>query len=511
MKKLSAFLIIALFSILSIKAFSQSVWFVNPTNGLDITNLYSESQVSLNFQYNWQRSSNPNLITYYIKLFADPIGTYQSNQGGDIPQWFYLTPGTYQWRLELWEGDGITGSVKTAEQTITFNVKHTFTVKNNFGYGTINVDGVLRNSPYQLKKFTGDLVAGGAIDQVYNNNSYIWNQSGVNNSNWGRGKLGGTYVGGLSQLRDYTYTLVSDDNGAALIANLRKIVKPNFQNSFTDVGNGGVIKINNTQYNSPTSQFDVIELNPITATAVYQVINEIGYSFHHWNDGSTTATKTFYPGNTQTYTAYYTGKPLTTNRALRTGTVYNQPIVLYWNEHPNINVTQYQIWRKVKHNGVMSNAYLIATVNRGTTSYTDYDYNLTNGYTSDLLYYDVRPYYSIDGTYSDPNWMAVFGELMPKILDSTNTVQKEFENSLSNYPNPFNPATIINYSLKEDGFVSIKVYDLTGQEIRSLVNEKKQPGKYTIDFDASSLPSGIYIYTIKSQNFFLSRKMLLMK
>jgi hypothetical protein len=65
--------------------------------------------------------------------------------------------------------------------------------------------------------------------------------------------------------------------------------------------------------------------------------------------------------------------------------------------------------------------------------------------------------------------------------------------------------------LKEDGFVSIKVYDLTGQEIRSLVNEKKQPGKYTIDFDASSLPSGIYIYTIKSQNFFLSRKMLLMK
>ena len=101
MKKFSALLVIALFSVLSIKAFSQSVWFVNPTNGLDVTNLYSESQISLNFQYNWQRSSNPNLITYYIKLFADPIGTYQSNQGGGIPQWFYLTPGTYQWRLEL--------------------------------------------------------------------------------------------------------------------------------------------------------------------------------------------------------------------------------------------------------------------------------------------------------------------------------------------------------------------------------------------------------------------------
>ena len=59
---------------------------------------------------------------------------------------------------------------------------------------------------------------------------------------------------------------------------------------------------------------------------------EIGYSFHHWSDGSTTSTKTFNPGNTGTYTAYYTGKPLTTNRALHTGTTVNQPIVLYAND-----------------------------------------------------------------------------------------------------------------------------------------------------------------------------------
>ena len=106
------------------------------------------------------------------------------------------------------------------------------------------------------------------------------------------------------------------------------------------------------------------------------MINEIGYSFHHWSDGSTTSTKIFNPGSTTTYTAYYTGKPLTTNRALHTGTTFNQPIVLYWNEHPNVNVTQYQIWRKVKHNGIMGNANLIATVNRGTTSYVDDEYNL---------------------------------------------------------------------------------------------------------------------------------------
>lgn len=512
MKKFSTLLVIVVLTLLfSDKIFSQSIWFVNPTNGADITSLYSESQVALHFQCNWQRSSNPNLITYYIKLFADPIGTYQSNQGSGIPQWFYLTPGTYQWRVELWEGDGIQGSKKNAEQTISFNVKHTFFVKNNFGYGIINVDYVQKSSPYQLKKFTGNSVTGGAIDQIFNNTSYVWNQSGINNSDWRRQRMGDSYSNSLSQARDYTYTLVSDDNGAALIANLRKIVKPNFQNSFTDVGNGGVINVNNTQYNSPTNQFDVVELNPITATAVYQVINEIGYSFHHWNDNSTTATKTFYPNSTQTYTAYYTGKPLTTNRALHTGTVYNQPVVLYWNEHPNVNVTHYQIWRKVKHNGVMGDAYLIATVNRGTTSYTDNDYNLTKNYSNDLLYYDVRPFYSIDGTYSDPNWLAVYGMLMPKTSDSILISEKDITNSLSNYPNPFNPTTNISFGIKESGYVSIKVFDLIGQQVAELVNEEKEAGYYSISFDASRLPSGVYIYTISANNFVQTRKMLLMK
>lgn len=508
MKKFTTLLVI--FVLLN-KSNAQSVWFVYPTNGLDVTNIYSESKVSLNFQYNWQRSSNPNLITYYIKLFAAPIGTYQSNQGSGIPQGFYLTPGSYSWRLELYEGDGIQGSVKTAEQTIAFNVKHTFNVKNSFGYGYINVDYVQRNSPYQIKRFTGNTVTGGAIDQVYQSINRVWNGSGINNSDWRVQKKLGAYSNSLSQSRDYTYAIVSDDNGAALIANLRKIVKPIFQNSFVGVGNGGIIKVNNTQYNSPTSQFNVVELNPITGTAVYQVINEIGYTFHHWSDNSTTVTKTFNPGITETYTAYYTGKPLTTNRGLHTGNTYNQPIVLYWNEHPNVNVTQYQIWRQVKHNGVMGNPYLIATVNRGTTSYVDDEYNLTRSYSNDLLYYDVRPYYSTEGTVSDNNWFAVFGVLMPKTSDSTSVAEVELENSLANFPNPFNPVTNISFSIKEAGHVNIKVFDLIGQQVAELVNEEKEAGSYQISFNASHLPSGIYIYTINARSYSQTRKMLLMK
>ncbi|MDF1613186.1 hypothetical protein, partial [Stygiobacter electus] len=264
MKNFSKLLIIVSLTLLMLsKAFSQSVWFVNPQNGLDITSLYSESQISLNFQYNWQRSSDPDIITHYIKLFAEPIGTYQSNIGGGIPQWFDLTPGTYQWRLELWEGDGIQGSIKTAEQTITFNVKHTFYVKNNFYYGIINVDNVQVTSPYKLKKFIGTSVIGGAIDQIFNNASYVWNESGINNSDWRRQSMLGTYSNSLSQSRDYTYTIVSNDNGASLIANLKKICNISFQNNYIGVGNGGVITVNGSQYNSPTSSFQVVEQNPI--------------------------------------------------------------------------------------------------------------------------------------------------------------------------------------------------------------------------------------------------------
>lgn len=87
-----------------------------------------------------------------------------------------------------------------------------------------------------------------------------------------------------------------------------------------------------------------------------------------------------------------------------------------------------------------------------------------------------------------------------------------FEYSLSdNYPNPFNPSTIINYSLKDNGVVTLKVFDVLGKEVQSLVDEQKEPGTYSVNFNASDLPSGIYFYTIQSGNFSASKKMILLK
>ncbi|MCX7878713.1 MAG: S8 family peptidase, partial [Ignavibacteria bacterium] len=86
------------------------------------------------------------------------------------------------------------------------------------------------------------------------------------------------------------------------------------------------------------------------------------------------------------------------------------------------------------------------------------------------------------------------------------------EYSLSqNYPNPFNPATVIRFTIPKEGFVSLKVYDLTGREVVTLVNENRKPGTYDVKFDASKLSSGVYFYRLESGEFRAIRKLMLIR
>jgi hypothetical protein len=80
-----------------------------------------------------------------------------------------------------------------------------------------------------------------------------------------------------------------------------------------------------------------------------------------------------------------------------------------------------------------------------------------------------------------------------------------------NYPNPFNPSTKINYSIPEISFVTLKVYDVLGNEIAELVKEEKYAGNYSVDFKADALPSGTYFYKLTAGNFSETRKMILLK
>jgi hypothetical protein len=80
-----------------------------------------------------------------------------------------------------------------------------------------------------------------------------------------------------------------------------------------------------------------------------------------------------------------------------------------------------------------------------------------------------------------------------------------------NYPNPFNPVTKINFAIPKQGFVSLKVYDVLGREVSTLVNEIKQAGTYSIDFDASYLSSGVYFYRIEAGEFEDVKRMVVVK
>ncbi|MGE5682287.1 MAG: T9SS type A sorting domain-containing protein [Bacillota bacterium] len=80
-----------------------------------------------------------------------------------------------------------------------------------------------------------------------------------------------------------------------------------------------------------------------------------------------------------------------------------------------------------------------------------------------------------------------------------------------NYPNPFNPSTTITYALSKRSNVELKIFDMLGREVTTLVNREEAAGTYKVDFDASALPSGIYIYRIKAGDFTSSRKLMLLK
>jgi len=92
----------------------------------------------------------------------------------------------------------------------------------------------------------------------------------------------------------------------------------------------------------------------------------------------------------------------------------------------------------------------------------------------------------------------------------TVTVPEKFELS-QNYPNPFNPSTKIKYQIATSNPVSLKIYDVLGNEVASLINEVQPAGNYEVTFDARSLSSGTYFYKLQAGSFVKTKKMVLLK
>jgi hypothetical protein len=109
-----------------------------------------------------------------------------------------------------------------------------------------------------------------------------------------------------------------------------------------------------------------------------------------------------------------------------------------------------------------------------------------------------------------PNAISVFNE------DGVTSVREEHQlpNAFKlqqNFPNPFNPSTSIQYELNSRQFVTLKVYDVLGNEVAILINEEKPAGIYEVKFNGTGLPSGIYFYRLQTESFIETKKMVLLK
>jgi hypothetical protein len=80
-----------------------------------------------------------------------------------------------------------------------------------------------------------------------------------------------------------------------------------------------------------------------------------------------------------------------------------------------------------------------------------------------------------------------------------------------NYPNPFNPATSIQYSIPQAEFVTLKIYDILGKEVKTLVHEYRQPGIYRVSFEGGNLSSGVYLYKVTAGPFTNVKRMILVR
>jgi hypothetical protein len=117
------------------------------------------------------------------------------------------------------------------------------------------------------------------------------------------------------------------------------------------------------------------------------------------------------------------------------------------------------------------------------------------------------PTLTLDGIQVSTAWSNITN------VTPISTVATDFSLS-QNYPNPFNPSTTINFSIPKSGFVTLKVYDVNGREVKSLVNNNMTAGKYEVNANFATLNSGVYFYTINvsgDANYSQTKKLMLVK
>ena len=221
-------------------------------------------------------------------------------------------------------------------------------------------------------------------------------------------------------------------------------------------------------------------------------------------NGSITFSSVDGVGESQCVVFIRTDSPLPVELSSFTSLVNNNNVLLEWTTASEMNNSGFQIQRRYARDETPDDWNVVEFINGHGTTTTPNNYNFTDKNLQSGKYKYRLKQIDFNGNFEYHN-------LGNEVIIG---VPAKFDLS-QNYPNPFNPSTKINYDLPTDGSVSIKLFDLSGKEVASLVNEVKTAGYHTVDFNASNLSSGVYFYNISvdanGNNFSATKRMMLVK
>ncbi len=240
------------------------------------------------------------------------------------------------------------------------------------------------------------------------------------------------------------------------------------------------------------------------------------YTFTHLNGVDASGLRGIQTGDYKGAGTIGGGLPLPVELTSFTAAVMNEHVILTWQTATEINNLGFEIQRKNEYEVWKRIAFVEGMGNSNhpkTYTFTD---NMEGAQSPTGKYSYRLKQMNMDGSFE-------FSEIVEVNVGSP----EKFE-LMQNYPNPFNPTTTIKYTipsvvaterserysannLSDNVAVTLNVYNMLGQKVATLVNEKQSPGNYRVRFDASDLPSGVYLYTLKTGNFVATKKMLYLK
>jgi len=196
------------------------------------------------------------------------------------------------------------------------------------------------------------------------------------------------------------------------------------------------------------------------------------------------------------YTLWVAGNPLPVELSSFSAVILENRIKLNWRTETEVNNYGFEIQRSVKTN----NWEVLGFVEGHGNSNSPKEYSFTDAEinASGVFYYRLKQIDN-DGTYEFSNQLEVN-------LDAPENLKLN-----QNYPNPFNPSTTISFNLPESGVVTLRIYNLIGEEVKTLVEGYTEAGIHTFSFNAEGYPSGMYLYRLSTNGFTETKKMLLMK